>query len=352
LLTRFGRIAGLIALACALIPASASAAPTSLGAFWHLDESTGAFAADDSANANDGAIDGAAHVAGRFNRALRFDGVDDDVLIPRSASLEPATITVEGWVRAPTSPGNFRYVIVNSANGCLAPSYGIYTATDGGLAFVVSGGDDSTDTASPAAPATVWDGAWHHVAGTFDGATVRLYVDGVEVGNGTPASVPIAYGLPTSTDTRFGMFGGTCTLPYAGDLDEPRIWARAMSSTEVAASAAMGRPSTTELDAFTDAGDSVAYTKRFSSGTAVISTESASATERITTVRIVGLLPLTSRATCRNDLVALLSATCDIGLSNGDRTASVTVRPLLFRPTVTLRVWLSSGRSFDVQVQT
>jgi hypothetical protein len=84
----------------------------------------------------------------------------------------------------------------------------------------------------------------------------------------------------------------------------------------------------------------------------VISTESASGAARITTVRIVGLLPLTSLATCRNDLSALLNATCDIALANGGRTASVTVRPLLFRPTVTLRVWLSSGRSFDVQAQT
>ena len=38
-----------------------------------------------------------------------------------------------------------------------------------------------------AGPASVWDGKWHHVAGTFDGSTVRLYVDGVQVGTGTPA---------------------------------------------------------------------------------------------------------------------------------------------------------------------
>jgi hypothetical protein len=352
LLIHYGRIAGLVALTCALIPASASAASTSLGAFWHLDETAGTVAADDSTNANDGAIAGPARIAGRFNRALRFDGIDDEVLIPRSASLEPAAITVEGWVRAPTSPGQFRYVIVNSANGCLAPSYGIYTGAGGGLAFVVSNGDDTTDTVSPAAPATVWDGVWHHVAGTFDGSTVRLYVDGAQVGGGTPATLPIAYGLPTSTATRFGMFGGTCTLPYAGDLDEPRIWGRAMSSTELAASAAMGRPSTTELDAFTDSGQSVAHTKRFSNGTVVISSESASGGERITAVRIVGLLPLTALATCRNDLGALLNASCSISLSNGDRTASLTVRSLLLRPTVTLRVWLSSGRSFDVVAQT
>ena len=49
------------------------------------------------------------------------------------------------------------------------------------------------------APNTVWDGTWHHVAGTYDGAAVRFYVDGAQVGTGTPASGPIVYGLAAST---------------------------------------------------------------------------------------------------------------------------------------------------------
>jgi hypothetical protein len=30
---------------------------------------------------------------------------------------------------------------------------------------------------SPEAPTSVWDGKWHHAAGTFDGSTVRLFID-------------------------------------------------------------------------------------------------------------------------------------------------------------------------------
>lgn len=342
----------LMTAALALAPTQASAA-TSLGGFWHLDEPKGTVAADDSNNANHGTIDGAAHTKGRFARGLTFDGVDDRVVVPRSASLEPATVTLEAWVRAPASPGTFRYIVATSATGCLFPSYGLYTGSNGGVAFAVSGQVFDPSAISPAAaPEAIWNGAWHHVAGTFDGATIRMYVDGAEVGSGTPRTDPILYGMPDSTDTQFGMFGGTCSLPYAGDLDEPRIWGRAMSATEIAASAAMGGASTTTLDEFTDAGQSVAYTRSFSDGNVTISTESATGTEQIEAVRLRGLLPVTSLATCRNDLSALLNSLCDITLSNDGRTASLRVRRILFSPTVTLRVYLASGRTFDVTAQT
>ncbi|MCA1708687.1 MAG: LamG domain-containing protein, partial [Actinobacteria bacterium] len=44
-------------------------------------------------------------------------------------------------------------------------------------------------------PAGIWDGHWHAVAGTYDGAAVRLYADGIEVGSGTPATATVDYSL-------------------------------------------------------------------------------------------------------------------------------------------------------------
>jgi len=78
---------------------------------------------------------------------------------------------------------------------------------------------------------------------------VRLYVDGSEVGTGSTATHPIGYGLP-GVDGVLGAFGGSCVSPlnYAGDLDEPRVWGRALSAVEIAASAAMGDAATMRLD--------------------------------------------------------------------------------------------------------
>ena len=125
-------------------------------------------------------------------------------------------------MRAGQSPGEYRYIISRGAQNCEASSYGLYTARAGGIAFYVYNG--STYRVTPTAmPSDVWNGQWHHVAGVFDGSTVRLYVDGRPVGAPQPAAVTIAYGL-TTPDTYFGTYQGTCALPLTGDLDLVRIW--------------------------------------------------------------------------------------------------------------------------------
>jgi PKD repeat protein len=98
---------------------------------------------------------------------------------------------------------------------------------------------DSSSNAfvSPVAdPASIWNGQWHAVAGTYDGSTVRLYVDGVEVGSGTPAVTTIAYGRQEDSFT----IGSYPSCPnnvydYQGDVDEVRVYNRALTSAEIGA---------------------------------------------------------------------------------------------------------------------
>ena len=59
----------------------------------------------------------------------------------------------------------------------MASSYALYTGSNGGLRFYVSDGGAGASL-SPAAGPELWDGQWHAVAGTFDGQTVRFYLDG------------------------------------------------------------------------------------------------------------------------------------------------------------------------------
>jgi hypothetical protein len=102
-------------------------------------------------------------------------------------------------------------------------SYGLYTGTGGGIVFYVSNG--VSVSLSPDAGAQIWDGDWHRVLGTFDGAVVRLYVDGREVGTGTPSNVVLAYGLPDNDRFYIGDYRGTCTssLGFVGDIDAVRV---------------------------------------------------------------------------------------------------------------------------------
>jgi hypothetical protein len=166
---------------------------------------------------------------------LSFDGSTARVRVPDSSALEPASaLTVTAFVKATGSPGAFKYVVAKGAAGCIAGSYGLYTGSGGGLIFYMSQNGGMSYTLSPDAGADVWDGKWHFVVGTYDGSAVHLYVDGAQIGTGTAASGPIAYGLANGNDLFFGHYDGCSGLDFTGSIDEPTVWSRAFSPTEVA----------------------------------------------------------------------------------------------------------------------
>ena len=87
---------------------------------------------------------------------------------------------------------------------------------------------------SPAATdQQVWDGNWHLAAGTYDGATVRFYLDGAEIASGTASQQHIRYDLPDNSKFYIGAYRGQCELRFNGDVDEVRIFNRALSAAEV-----------------------------------------------------------------------------------------------------------------------
>ena len=128
-----------------------------------------------------------------FGSALNFGG-DDYVSIPDGASLEQQKLTVSLWFRASGSPGTFKYLIAKGAQDCTAASYSLQTLWHGGLQFVLWNG--SQQFFSGAAGTEVWDGKWHHAAGTFDGTTPKLFIDGKLVPGGSVGSDQIDYHGP------------------------------------------------------------------------------------------------------------------------------------------------------------
>jgi len=178
------------------------------------------------------------YAAGEVADAFSFTGTQA-VQVPRSASLEPAHITVDAWVNAAGSPGLARYIVSKGALGDLESSYALYTGASGGLEFYVF--DGTTVTFSPDTGTAVWDGKWHHVAGTYDQNAVRMFLDGTEVGTGTPATTPIAYGLTdtiVTNDLFIGDYNPFCTScePHAfvGTVDEVEIFKHALPQEKIA----------------------------------------------------------------------------------------------------------------------
>ena len=222
----------LVALFVLGLTASANGAPSDLAAYWTFDEGGGPTVNDSSANNNDGSVVNALFVPGESGSALSLDGTTTNVRVANSPSLEPTNVSVEAWVKRSGSPGAYKHIVSKGAEQCIASSYALYSGPDGGLMFYISNG--FLFTRSPDAGIGVWDGNWHRATGTFDGSTVRLFVDGHEVGSGNPTSLSIAYGLGATNDLYIGAYKGSCgEHDFDGLVDGVKIYSRALSAAEV-----------------------------------------------------------------------------------------------------------------------
>jgi len=232
--TRVAALCGLL-----FITAGSLSAQNQGVGWWRFDETAGQAIADSSGAGNNGFLgsttaadpaDPAWLLPGRLGPSALGFFQQTLTQVPLGNTLQPAAVSVQAWVQAPDSPGTFRYIVGKGASGCLAASYALYTGPDGGAAFYIFNG--SNFVVSPLAPASsVWNGAWHHLMGTFDGSTVHFFLDGAEVGSGTSsAGTQIAYNLPTSNDLFIGNYAPAgCALPFTGNIDEVRIWNQALS---------------------------------------------------------------------------------------------------------------------------
>ncbi len=214
---------------------------------WGFDEGSGQLVRDAGPFGLDGRLGATAgaepadpvRIPGAVGGALRFDG-SSFVTLPSSSRLEPQTLTVDAVVRAPGSPGAYRYILSGGGDGCWSGSYGLYTAPAGGVALYVYDGRRYVLSAT-ARPDDVWDGAWHSIRGTFDGRALRLFVDGRAVGEPMAANPTIDYDLP-SRGTTVGAFAGACDLGFVGDIDSVQLRSGAASSDEPSSAVGPGTP--------------------------------------------------------------------------------------------------------------
>ncbi|MDP2315546.1 MAG: LamG domain-containing protein [Pseudomonadota bacterium] len=146
-------------------------------------------------------------VSGPF--ALAYDGGEDCVEVDMGDLTPTETFTVDAWIRGEPEPADRARPVVSWPG-----AFTIGEVFGGDTAFSV--GDATTGASSVV---SVMDGVLHHLAGTWDGTTASLYVDGVRqafVAGTAPAA-------PSST-LRIGCDGDVNA--YEGLLDEVRISTR------------------------------------------------------------------------------------------------------------------------------
>ncbi len=160
--------------------------------------------------------------------ALRFDGVDDVVIVPHDNSLDVTTnFTFEAWVKREDTGVSHTILSRDFPGDDTDGSYQWFLTDEGGMRVEAN---NQGSVNSGAVGINV--GQWHHVATSYDAAAspnTRIYVDGAEVGSGD-ISLPLAF----NSDLLIGR-RGTDTLFYQGELDELRIWNTTRTPEAIAA---------------------------------------------------------------------------------------------------------------------
>ncbi len=158
-----------------------------------------------------------------------FDGNDDALAFPHhEVFATPDGFTLSLWMRLPSAPADHRSLLAKPVGAEVADTWELFFLA-GTLRFKLQGEDSSASITIP--PPYAVD-EWIHIASTWDGSTAAAYYQGTLVDTiGVPTiqvdDHPILVGLDQDNGTPAGFF--------AGDLDEIRIYQRALDTAEITA---------------------------------------------------------------------------------------------------------------------
>lgn len=190
-------------------------ATSGLLAHLKIDEGSGTSTSDETGNGYSASLEGQpAWTTGILDDALQFDGANDYAEIPDNDVFDGVTeFTLSTWIQ-PYSHKNAHILGITDV-------YSMDMRSDGRINFRVNGTIYGTSTSYIP---TVHH--WHHIALTYDGSNIKLYVNGVIDSNVT--SSPTI----TQSSTPFTIASGS--NGYHGRVDDVRISNEALTSTEIA----------------------------------------------------------------------------------------------------------------------
>jgi Concanavalin A-like lectin/glucanases superfamily len=220
-------------------PGCAAGLLDGLVGFWRLNDPPGSATARDSSPwGNDGTVDGidpsmAWMAVGPEGGSLSPQG-KGYVSVPDSTSIDSITdqVTVAGWIYLDGAINQYATLISRQQGNGFGQDYHLsLTSTQNpGLYITTTTGGQLDIVAREMVPQQTWV----HLAGTYDGAATRLYLNGAEVNSGV-------LGGPFASETNAVVVGGNgngtdfaVSEQIPGQLDEVVLYRRALSADEIA----------------------------------------------------------------------------------------------------------------------
>jgi glucose/arabinose dehydrogenase len=195
-----------------------------LVAAYSFNEGAGSVLNDVSAHGNNGAIANGSWTTGKNGNALSFNGTSSMVTIPDSAALDFTTsFSIEAWVN-PSASGNWATVAFKERPGGMLYSLYANNGTNHSLGQVYLNGGEQNAGSSSGVPLNTWT----HLSSTYDGSSLRLYVNGV-----LTSTTPIAGSLAATSDPL--RIGGNSIWAefFRGRIDDVRLYNRTLGASEI-----------------------------------------------------------------------------------------------------------------------
>jgi len=168
---------------------------------------------------------------------VALDGYDDYIALP-NFDVPGSSITLAAWVMNSSFPGGVEQRFISKADDSIERrSFWTLAQTDVGanrLQFRLKAGGSTTTL-------TAWTGdlplnTWYHAAATYDGGTMRLYLNGAEVGStAKTGSIPSGSVVPI----HIGRSPEGSNYMH-GAIDDVRVYSSALSPAEIAELVAAG----------------------------------------------------------------------------------------------------------------
>ncbi len=169
-----------------------------------------------------------------YNNSLSFDGVDDYIVLDNVGTNtnfqfpNTSNYSIEAWVKRNANTTNSS-IILSKQNGGVAGNYALGLSATG-VPYLSREAAPWVVNATSSIPIN----EWHHIAGVFDGSTLKIYIDGLlsnsiaASGNITPSSVTaikVAIGAMYTYNSPTNFFNGS--------IDEARVWNLARTASQI-----------------------------------------------------------------------------------------------------------------------
>ncbi|MBI4516928.1 MAG: LamG domain-containing protein, partial [Deltaproteobacteria bacterium] len=192
--------------------------------------------ATDIINGNSGTLlGGVFFTPATVGQGFTFDSNDDRGTVPHNASLDVQStgFTADFWMQGTKNQPQWWFLVLDKSHGFVDSTGWLFQGNSGnGIIYfgIGAGGGGSANFPGVYSTVDVLDGNSHHLAGTWDGSTIRLYVDGGLQGT---ASLSTPANNNRAVNIAFAWGGGTPQRFFRGVVDEIQIFQRALSAAEI-----------------------------------------------------------------------------------------------------------------------